>query len=610
MNELENQNQENPSEDVQNVQPEVNTEAELHNVPVIQAEEHEIAEEHTENFSVLGKEELVKQAEAFADADINAFKSKVYSIKDAFDHLFNSEKEAALALHIEQGGTKEDFQFGADTLTERFYAAIKKFNKRKADFLEEQEKKREQNLKDKLGVLNEFKNLIQNEENMQKAFEQFHELQNKWRNTGNVPTAKAQDLWMTYKMYTDKFYELIKINRELQDLDWRKNLEMKIELCERAEELLLEPSLNKSLSSLASLQNKWREVGPIARDKKNEIWERFKAAADKIYARRTEYFNEVKVKHDKNLEEKKAMVEKLQQLLQKPIAKANDWIERGKEVIEIQNEYKKIGFAEKKSNAEVWAKFRGICDKFFHDKNEYFQSLKKEYAANQQAKTDLIMQAENLKESTDWKKTTEEIKQLQSQWKTIGAVGERNSQRLWERFRSACDAFFDRKKQHYGSLESEYNDNLTCKTQLTDEVEQFIPGENGEETIEQLKNFQRRWSEIGPVPFEKKDEIQQRFKKAIDKHFDVVHSKQRELRKSGSYVQRNFAPKAGGEKGAIQHRVSSLQHEVQTLENNLGFFAKSKNSDSLKKEFEEKINKAKEEIKKLKEQLQSINNPI
>lgn len=607
MNELENQN---PNEDFKNEQPAVSSEAELQNASVIQPEEQEVTEDHSENFSSFGKEELVKQAESFADADISAVKAKVFAIKDAFDHLFNSEKEAALASHIEQGGTKEDFEFSADALAERFYAAIKKFNKRKADFLEEQEKKREQNLRDKLTILNEFKSLIQNEENMQKAFEQFHELQNKWRNTGNVPSAKAQDLWMTYKMYTDKFYELIKINRELQDLDWRKNLEMKIELCEKAEELLLEPSLNKSLSNLASLQNKWREVGPVSRDKKNEIWERFKAAADKIYARKTEYFNEVKVKHAKNLEEKKAIVEKLQQLLQKPIAKANDWIERAKDVVEIQNEYKKIGFAEKSSSAETWTKFRSICDKFFHDKNEFFQSLKKEYAANQQAKTDLIVQAENLKESTDWKKATEEIKQLQVQWKTIGAVGERSSQKLWERFRAACDTFFDRKKQHYSSLESEYQDNLTRKTQLTDEVEQFVAGENGEETIEQLKNFQRRWSEIGPVPFEKKDEAQQRFKKGIDKHFDTVHSRQRDLRRSGGgNVQKNFTPKAGGEKGAIQHRVSSLQHEVQTLENNLGFFAKSKNSDSLKKEFEEKINKAKEEIKKLKEQLQSINNP-
>ena len=297
MEELENQSQ--PEE----IKPEqdITSESDLQNAP-IPHEEQEVAEDAVENYSTYSKEEIVTAVEGLADEDITTAKHKIFSLKDVFDQIIAAEKETALASFIEQGGNKDDFEFSGDSLNERFFAAIKKYNKRKAEYLEQAEKKRDENLKDKLAILNEFKSLIQNEENMQRAFEQFHELQNKWRNTGAVPSAKAQDLWMTYKLYSDKFYELIKRNRELQDLDWRKNLEMKMVLCEKAEELILEPSLNKALSNLGALQNRWREVGPVSRDKKNELWERFKAATDKIYERRKEHFNEVKVKQQKNIE--------------------------------------------------------------------------------------------------------------------------------------------------------------------------------------------------------------------------------------------------------------------------------------------------------------------
>jgi Domain of Unknown Function (DUF349) len=605
MEELENQNQ--PEE----IKPEqdITSESDLQNAPIPQTEEQEVGEEAVENYSTFSKEEIVTAVEGLSDEDITAAKHKIFSLKDVFDQIIAAEKETALASFIEQGGNKDDFEFSGDALNERFFAAIKKYNKRKAEYLEQAEKKRDENLKDKLAILNEFKSLIQNEENMQRAFEQFHELQNKWRNTGAVPSAKAQDLWMTYKLYSDKFYELIKRNRELQDLDWRKNLEMKMVLCEKAEELILEPSLNKALSNLGALQNRWREVGPVSRDKKNELWERFKAATDKIYERRKEHFNEVKIKQQKNIEEKKVLLEKIQQLIATPVNKANEWIEKGKEVAQIQNDYKKIGFADKKSNEEVWIKFKAACDSFYHSKNEFFQTIKKEFATNQQLKTDLIVHAENLKESTDWKKATEEIKQLQVEWKKIGSSGEKSNQRIWERFRAACDGFFERKKQHYNNIETEQQDNLIRKSQLTDEVEAFISSEAADENIEHLKNFQRRWSELGNVPFEKKNEIQSRFKAAIDKHFNAIDGKQREQRKSGNYEWKPTA-KPGTEKGSIHNRMSSLEHEVQTWENNLGFFAKSKNADSLKQEFEDKINKAKEEIKKLKEQLQNISHPV
>lgn len=420
-----------------------------------------------------------------------------------------------------------------------------------------------------------------------------------------VPQGKLQDLWLTYKLYTDKFYELLKINRELQELDYKRNLDAKITICEKAEELVNEPSLNTALQTLQFLQNKWRETGRVSHDKSSEIWERFKAAGDKVYERRREYYNQLKQRYAENLEAKNSLIGKLEELMKEAPVKANDWVERGKAIVELQNEWKKIGYADKKSNDEVWEKFRGICDKFFSGKNEFFTNLKREHADNLQAKNELCMQAEALAESSDWKKTTEELKRLQQEWKKTGSAGERHNQKVWERFRKACDAFFARKSEHYTSLESEYKENLERKNALIEKAEQFVAGDNGDETVEQLKELQREWSAIGMVPLEHKDTIYARFKAAIDKHFQALRQQNKERFTSHSRPAYRSG-KPGNEKNDIKHRMNQLSSEINTWENNLGFFAKSKNADGVRKEFEEKINRAKEEIQRLKKQLDTI----
>ncbi len=586
--------------------PEVKNEQELVEQPI--HEEHvEVLPEPVEDFANLSKEELVKLLEGFADDDINTVKQKVAATKDAMDHLQQGEREHALSSFIEQGGNKDDFKYEYDALDNRFHTSLRKFNKRKIEQFEHQEKQREENLKTKQGILNELKVLIQNEENMQRAFEVFHDMQARWRNTGAVPSGKVNDLWMTYKLYTDKFYELIKINRELQDLDYRKNMEAKLELCEKAEELIMEPSLNKALAQLHELQNRWRETGPVSREKKNEIWERFKAASDKVYQRREEFFQELKTKQAANLVAKNEMIAKLEELLKEEPTKSSDWVERAKHVVEIQNQWKKTGYADKKSNDEVWATFKGKCDDFFKRKNDHFVGLKKEYAANLQKKSELCIQAEAMQDSTDWKKTTEELKRLQQDWKQTGFVGEKQGQKIWERFRAACDKFFERKAEHYNSIGSEQQENLVKKTALAEQAEQFVAGDNGDETVEQLKAMQRSWTEIGLVPIEHKDTIFTRFKAAIDKHFQALRKSNNERFSSGvSRPASHYVSKPGHEKNDLKHRMNQLNTEINTLENNLGFFAKSKNADALKKEFEEKINKAKEEIKRIKQQMNEI----
>jgi hypothetical protein len=569
----------------------------------------EVIADQEEHYSHLSKEELVRQAEISAEADIPSVKQKMTALKEAYEQIMGSEKEAALSAYLEQGGNKEDFRFAYTDLDERFQAALKKYNKRKAEFTEQQEKLREDNFKVKQDILNEMKNLIQNEENMQRAFEQFHELQARWRNTGAVPSGKVNDLWMTFQHYTQKFYDLLKINRELQELDYKKNLDAKIELCEKAEELLNEPSLNVALQTLHQLQNKWRETGPVSREKRTEIWERFKSAGDKVYERRHEYYEELKKRYAENLEAKNKLILRTEELLKDEPIKSADWVDRGKELIKIQNEWKTVGFADKKSNEEVWAKFRSLCDGFFARKNEFFTALKKEHAANLQAKTELCLQAEALAENSDWKKTTEELKRLQQEWKKIGAVGEKHSQKIWERFRKSCDTFFERKNAHYTSLEAEYKTNLEKKNALIEKAEQFVAGDNADLVVEQLKDMQRQWSEIGLVPIEHKDTIYARFKAAIDKHFQTIrqHNKERFAASGSKPVYRSGKP--GNEKNDLKHRMNQLTSEINTWENNLGFFARSKNADAVRKEFEDKINKAKEEINRLKKQLDEINQP-
>ncbi len=583
---------------------EVLTEKELIDQPSAEIPlEHE-ADLVIDNYSQYSKKELLEILINFNNEDVNTVRQKVVAVKEAFENLIAAANEAALSQFIEEGGTKEDFKYAGEEVDESFFTALRKFNKRKAAHFELVEKERNQNLKIKQNILVEMKNLIQNEENMQHAFEKFHDLQATWRNTGAVPSGNVHDLWQTYKLYTEKFYELIKRNRDLQELDYRKNLEAKIVLCEKAEELLLEPSLNKSLLALKELQDLWRETGPVNREKKNEIWERFKAASDKVYERRRDFFKELKIKQSANLEAKRALISSAQELTGAEISKASDWVEKTKALVELQNSWKKTGYAEKKINDEVWLEFKKICDDFFGRKNDFFQQLKKEYAGKQQLKTELCIQAEALRDSEDWRKATEEIKRLQQQWKEIGYTGDKGNQ-LWERFRSACDGFFKRKSEHYTTIENEQLKNLEIKTLLVEEAEKFIPSENAEEAVEQIKNFQRRWSETGAVPFDKKDEIQKKFRAAIDKQFKKVTP----AGGNRSFGNRTFAARPGNEKNDIKYRMNQLNSEVNTLENNLGFFAKSKNADSLKKEFEEKINSAKEEIKKLKQQLNEIDKP-
>lgn len=608
---------------------EVHEEESIHLSAVAEStDQEEVEAEPAEDFGNMGKEELVARMEAFSrEQDVNAVKNRVQAAREVFQQIFNLERDAALAAFLEKGGVKEEFDY-KDALEEKFFNAYKHFQKRRSDFVLGQEKIRAENLRLKNEVLQQMKNILQKEEDMSKAFNEFHDLQAKWRSIGPVPPKHMNDLWMTYKLYSDRFFEFIKLNRELQDLEMKKNLEMKMQLCERAEELLLEPSLNKALQEIQGLQVKWREIGAVPREKRTEIWVRFKAAADKIFENKRSYLDSQKEVFEANLKAKQDLIAKAEEILNENPDRHTSWQEGLQRLLSLQTEWRKIGPAGKEHNDEVWTRFKGFCDQFFRNKDNFYKAKKQEYAANLQKKTDLCVQAEALQESNDWKTTANDLIRLQQEWKQIGPAGDKN-EKVWQRFKTACDAFFQRKSAHFADQDQAQEVNLGHKNALITEVEQYALPSDPNEALEQLKSFQRRFTEIGLVPHKQKDDIQQRFRTAIQLHFDALKAtpeyrqSARERSPRPDFKERSDrAPRGAGfdrvprpgaapeseEHRNLMNKMSKLNGEVQVWENNLGFFANSKNASALRQEYESRIQQARDEIKKIKDRLQELRN--
>ncbi len=608
------------------------TEEEHHDLIMEQVAKHvEETAEPLENYDAMSKEELLEKFTVLMDGD-DALGSKIkaFAIRDAFNNITSQQRNEALAKFIENDGNKDDFEKTKDADEEKFYALFEKYKAKRNNQLAAVEKQKTDNLVAKQEILNQLKSLIQHEENMQKAYTDFNELQNKWRAIGPVPPASVRDLQMNYKLYVDRFYDFVKINRELQALDQKKNLLMKIHLCERAEQLMLETSINRAVGQINNLMFEWREVGPVARDKKDELWERFKGAVDKVFDRRREHEESQKGTHEENLKLKQELIIKLEPLVSVIHEKHNQWQDALKEVMAITEEYKKVGHASRKENEEAWTKFKALCDTFFKNKNDHYQARKKENAANIQLKTELCIAAEGLIESSDWKTTSQELVRLQEEWKKVGHIFDKMNQKLWTRFKAACDAFFTRKSNHFSVVDGEQETNYTAKIALIEQAEKFEMTDNNQSNLDQLRDFQRQWTEIGLVPIKKKDEGHQRFRAAMDKLYDSLKMDEREKskarftgddnRNSGAPRRdnrndrdnrsdrndRSYAPKGRPEDNALTSKITELANEVTVWQNNIGFFSKSKNADVIRKEFEDKINAAKSEIDALKQKLKAL----
>jgi len=483
----------------------------------------------------------------------------------------------------------------------------------KIDFNQKQEVEKHKNLQEKYKIIDEIKELVNRNESINDTFHQFRDLQNRWRSVGVVPQANLKDLWETYHHYVEIFYDFIKINKDLRDLDLKKNLEIKIGICEKAENLLLEPSIIRAFKSLQKLHEQWRETGPVPQESKTEIWERFKNITGKINKSHQEYFENLKDSQKQNLDSKTTLCERAEELANHEINSPKDWEQCYQEMIELQKVWRSIGFAPKKDNNRIYGRFRTACDNFFVRKREYFAHNKEEQQNNLQLKTDLCIQAEDLKDSTEWKASSEDLINLQKKWKEIGPVPRKHSDQIWKRFRSACDHFFHRKSQHFNTIDSQYEDNLKLKINLIAEIESFETTDNPEENFQKLKDYQRLWSEVGFVPMKNKEEIQKKYRDAINKHFDnlKIDEGKKNLLKFKNKIENLSSKHQGGYKIELErdkyiNKLKQLENDVVLWENNIGFFAKSKNAEGMIAEVKRKIEQGKEEIKLLEDKIRMI----
>jgi hypothetical protein len=540
-------------------------------------------------------------------------RSDIDRIKVFFYKKLKQEAEERKSKFLEDGGKIEDYRAWVDPAEAKLKNLLEKYKEKKSDFNKVQEAEKYENLKKKYDIIDKIKELVNREESINKTFHEFRFLQNEWHAICVVPQNALKDLWENYHHNVEIFYDYIKINKELRDLDLKKNLELKVQLCEKAEELLLEPNPINAFRLLQDFHNQWREIGPVPQESKNEIWERFKEATSQINKRHHEYFEKQKDEQRKNLEAKIALCEEVEAINLLEIKNFKEFDDKADKVVALQKMWRTIGFAPKKQNNKVYQRFRDACDNFFEKKRGFYANNKEIQQNNLQLKIELCIQAEALQDSTEWKATSDAMIKLQKEWKEIGPVPRKQSENSWKRFRKACDHFFNRKSEHFAELDTSYEDNLQAKIAVIDELEKFEPGADVQAAFERLKELQRKWTEIGFVPFNKKDEITNKYRNALNKEFDKlkIGDDDKSILKYRTKLESLKAnPKAlrkiRNEREKFFTKIKQLENDIVLWENNIGFFAKSANADTMIREVEEKIENAKKMIKTLEEKVKMI----
>ncbi len=508
------------------------------------------------------------------------------AIKSAFYKLLSKLKGES-----DGEGRAENDPF--EVVEQNFKAIYSDYKRERAEYMSRLEAEREESLKKKKAIIEELKALVEGQEDVSSQFTAFRELQNRWREAGPVPVQSYRDINDTYQYYVEKFYDMVKINRDLRDLDFKKNLEAKEAFCAAAEKLAENENVVNAFHELQKLHEQWKEYGPVAKEKREEIWDRFKAATSVINKKYQAHFEGLKAQQEENLEKKKVLCEKLEEIAEREIKNTADWNQLSKEIESLQAEWRTIGFATKKENQKIYDRFRAACDKFFERKREHYTTIKDSMTANLEKKQAIIEQAEALKSSTEWKKTADQLIALQKQWKEIGAVPRKKSEQLWKRFRAACDEFFANRDANAGG-ENDYYGNLKSKKRLIEEVRAYQCSEDDAANAAQMRSFNEKWQSIGHVPFKEKDKINDEFRTAMHEKFPLF-AKQR-----GQAYQGHSAKNP---KDSLIAKYNALQQDVVTYENNIGFFAASKNSAPLIQQMQQKIDDAKAELRRLEEKI-------
>lgn len=569
-------------------------------------------------YSDLPIDELLANFKQLIDSKpADSIRKDVELIKAAFYKQYKQEAEKQRKQYLESGGDPETYQAPDNAAEATFKNLFNAYKAKRTERMQELEGEKEENYKKKLLLIEELRKLVdEKEENLTNTFAEFRELQKRWKEVGPVPQSRTRDIWDTYNHHVEKFYDYIKINRELRDLDLKKNLEAKQELCEKVEELEKEELIVPAFRKLQKYHEQWREIGPVPHEFKDSLWERFKLATTVINKKHQDFFESQKGEQQKNFEEKVKLCEKIEEINANEITSNKEWTSQSKTLIELQKEWKKLGQASRKDNAKLYERFRKANDTFFANKRQIFSAIKKELENNLKEKIALCERAEELSQSEEWKKTTDLLINLQKQWKEVGVVPRKVSEEVWQRFRKACDAFFERKSKNYSSQEASYGENLRLKEDLVERIKAYVADSNDVSTsLSAIKEFQQEWSRIGFVPIKEKERVQQEYRKAIDEHFKKlrVNDKERKVTKFKSKVeniQQHGEKDAGrtlrSEREKIFNQIRQLEGDVALWENNIGFFAKSKNADAMIADVNKKIERARQEIVLLEEKIQVI----
>ena len=561
------------------------------------------------------QEEVVARVKELAQTDAIAEKQELDALKQAFYKIHKANVAAARTQFIEEGGDPEAFLPAPNALEDEFKTAMNVIKQKRAEQQAELDRKKEENLLKKQEILERIKELSTTPEEANQAYKEFKELQNQWKELQPVPAEKANELWKTYQLYVEQYYDQLKLNNEFREYDFKKNLETKTHLCEAAEKLAEEPDVISAFQQLQALHQEFKETGPVAKELREEIWARFKAASTVVNKRHQQYFDDLKQKEEENLAHKTELCEKIEAIDPTAIRKASEWESQTQTIIELQKEWRTIGFAPQKMNVKIFERFRNACDRFFTEKAAFFKKLKEEQAQNLARKTELCEKAEALKDSTDWKATADQLMQIQKEWKTIGAVPKKYSETLWQRFISACDYFFEQKNKNQSSQRSEEKENLQKKEQIIEKLKALLESEE-EDRQDTVRELMKEWNSIGFVPFKEKDKIYKVYHETVDQLFKALNisAARKRLDHFKDNLKNNL--KEGGqglprERERLMRAYEAKRNEIKTYENNLGFLTcSSKKGSSLLNEMNKKMEKLKDDLKLLGEKITAIDKEI
>lgn len=588
---------------VTNETPDAGVAAEETSEAEVKTDEVATGEETVAATGKLSKEEILEKLTGLVGAAADTTRNEVEALKQAYYKIHRSEVDELKKAFLTAGGEEKDFVAPEDETESKIKELLNVYKEKRAAILAEEERVKAANYALKLQLIDQLKALTESQEDFNKLYNDFKDIQQRWKEVKAVPQEHVSELWKNYQIYSEKFYDIIKINNQFRDYDFKKNLEMKTALCETVEKLQTEPDVVSAFHQLQKLHQQWREIGPVAKELREDLWSRFKAASTIINKRHQEHFEGLKAKEQENLEAKTAICEQIENIDFQALKSFKDWEEKNKEVIALQDKWKTIGFAPKKSNVKIFERFRAACDVYFNRKSEFYKNIKDEMEKNLELKKALCEKAEALKDSTDWKSTTEKMIALQKEWKTIGSVARKHSDAVWKRFISACDYFFEQKNKNASSQKSVEQTNLAAKKALIEKINTLDEADH-DEALAVLKGYMAEWNTIGHVPFKEKDKVYKEYHEAVDQQFDRLKVDQND-RKMQTF-RSNLSDMSNGERGKgklygerekLMRMYERMKNELQTYENNIGFLSiSSKGGGGLLKEMERKIDKLKNEM--------------